>query len=56
MNGLERFAIEKIRVNVKMDFLGMNPTQAEVIAVLLILSGLILWFRQGRRSAPVLQQ
>lgn len=56
LNGLERFAIEKIRVNVKMDFLGMNPTQAEVIAVLLILSGLILWFRQGRRSAPVLQQ
>ncbi len=42
-NGLERFLIEKIRVNNKMSFLGFNPTQAEVISSLLLLSGIILW-------------
>ena len=43
LNGLERFFIEKIRVNNKMDFLGFNPTQAEVISVILMLIGIILW-------------
>jgi prolipoprotein diacylglyceryltransferase len=39
----ERFLIEKIRVNNRMDFLGMQPTQAEVISLGLILTGIILW-------------
>ena len=43
MNGVERFLIEKIRVNNKMDFLGMQPTQAEIISSILILSGIALW-------------
>lgn len=47
LNGLERFSIEKIRVNVKMDFLGMQPTQAELIASLLMIAGLVLFIRQG---------
>lgn len=42
-NGLERFFIEKIRVNVKMNFLGMQITQAELISFLLILAGIGLW-------------
>ncbi len=42
-NGLERFLIEKIRVNNRMSFLGFNPTQAEVISSLLLLSGIGLW-------------
>ncbi|MEI6948284.1 prolipoprotein diacylglyceryl transferase family protein [Paraflavisolibacter sp. H34] len=42
-NGLERFFIEKIRVNNEMDFLGFHPTQAEVIATGLVLLGLGLW-------------
>lgn len=43
LNGLERFLIEKIRVNNKLDFWGMQPTQAEVISLGLIFSGVILW-------------
>ncbi len=43
-NGLERFLIEKIRVNNVFEFLGMNVTQAEVISTLMFLSGLILFF------------
>lgn len=48
MNGVERFLIEKIRVNVKQDFLGMQLTQAEIISFGLILLGIvgILYFRR----------
>jgi phosphatidylglycerol:prolipoprotein diacylglycerol transferase len=44
VNGAERFLIEQIRVNKKMNFLGMQPTQAEVIAVGLMLAGLAGYF------------
>jgi Prolipoprotein diacylglyceryltransferase len=44
LNGLERFFIEKIRVNNKLDLFGLHPTQAEVISSLLIITGIILWF------------
>ena len=37
--GAERFLIEKIRVNNKYDFLPFQPTQAELISVILILAG-----------------
>lgn len=43
LNGLERFTIEQIRVNNRMNFLGMEPSQAEVIAVILMLIGIGLW-------------
>jgi phosphatidylglycerol:prolipoprotein diacylglycerol transferase len=39
LNGIERFSIEQIRVNNKFMFLGMNLTQAEIIASCLILLG-----------------
>lgn len=42
-NGIERFLIEKIRVNTTIDLFGFKPTQAEVISTLLFLSGLALW-------------
>jgi phosphatidylglycerol:prolipoprotein diacylglycerol transferase len=42
LNGLERFTIEKIRVNIQYHILGLNPSQAEVISFLLILSGLVM--------------
>jgi len=42
MNGTERFIIEKIRVNIKYDFLGMDVTQAEIISTSIFLSGVIL--------------
>jgi len=43
LNGLERFFIEKIRVNIKMDFMGLTVTQAEIISVGLVIVGIALW-------------
>lgn len=41
LNGVERFFIEKFRVNTKLDLpFGLQATQAEVIAVLFVLVGL----------------
>jgi len=53
LNGFERFWIEKIRVNEDYEILGMQSTQAEFIAVMLMLIGLagslIVW-RRGVKS------
>ena len=40
-NGLERFAIEQIRVNPPYNFLGIEATQAELIAITLTLGGVV---------------
>ncbi len=40
VNGLERFVVEKIRVNNQYHFLGIHPSQAEIISFCLILFGL----------------
>lgn len=52
LNGMERFLIEKIRVNVPMNFLGFHPTQAEIISSFLFLSGLALfiWLRKKAKA------
>ncbi len=50
VNGIERFLIEKIRVNTTIDFLGFQPTQAEVISTLLFLCGLGLWVYLHRKA------
>lgn len=42
-NGLERFFIEKIRVNIRLNIFGLHPTQAEVISTLLFLTGVAIW-------------
>lgn len=42
-NGVERFLVEKIRVNTTLNLFGFKPTQAEVISTLLFLTGLGLW-------------
>jgi phosphatidylglycerol---prolipoprotein diacylglyceryl transferase len=42
LNGIERFFIEKIRVNTKYDIFGFHPTQAEIISSLLVITGIIL--------------
>jgi len=56
MNGFERFWIEKIRVNPKNEFFGIQTTQAEFIAVLFMLIGIIgcivLWQR-NKKASPV---
>lgn len=46
-NGIERYLAESIRVNIKYPFMGIEVTQAEIIAVCLILTGIggILFFR-----------
>ena len=48
-NGVERFFIEKIRVNAEMDWLGMTFTQAELISTLTFLGGLALTVWVSRR-------
>ncbi|MEQ1678954.1 MAG: prolipoprotein diacylglyceryl transferase family protein, partial [Chitinophagaceae bacterium] len=50
LNGMERFFIEKIRVNTTMNFLGITVTQAEVISALLFLSGLFIWIMLSRKA------
>jgi prolipoprotein diacylglyceryltransferase len=50
LNGIERFAIEQVRVNSTYDILGFHPTQAELIAVGLILAGSLLWWRQSKTA------
>lgn len=52
MNGLERFFIEKIRVNYKYDWGFIQPTQAEIISTVLVITGLILLFALKRKKQP----
>ncbi|HVY73755.1 MAG TPA: prolipoprotein diacylglyceryl transferase family protein [Puia sp.] len=49
VNGIERFLIEKIRVNTRYSIFGFHPTQAEIISTLLILGGLLLYFLRKRQ-------
>jgi len=42
MNGIERFFIEKIRVNYLYNVMGMRLSQAEIIAFFLVLAGILL--------------
>jgi phosphatidylglycerol---prolipoprotein diacylglyceryl transferase len=50
LNGIERFSIEKIRVNTKYKGLPFQPTQAEIISLLLFLGGCALWVFLKRRK------
>jgi prolipoprotein diacylglyceryltransferase len=50
LNGLERFFIEKIRVNTRLNLFGFQPTQAEVISTLLFLTGLAIWIALYRKA------
>jgi phosphatidylglycerol---prolipoprotein diacylglyceryl transferase len=43
VNGIERYFVEKIRVNKVYDIFGLHPTQAQLIALLLALSGLVMF-------------
>jgi len=48
-NGIERYWIEKYRVNDKYDWLPLEWTQAEFIAVILMLIGLVMGFIQWNK-------
>ena len=50
MNGIERFLVEKIRVNSRYDIFGFQPTQAEIISTCLVITGVILYFILQRRG------
>ncbi|HEV3252505.1 MAG TPA: prolipoprotein diacylglyceryl transferase family protein [Puia sp.] len=50
LNGVERFFIEKIRVNNKYSIFGFHPTQAEIISLLLVLGGSVLWWVLTKRA------
>lgn len=52
VNGAERFLVESIRVNKLYNILGMHISQAQGIAILLILSGLITIFIAKRANSP----
>ena len=41
LNGVERFFIEKIRVNEKYDFLGFHWSQAQYISILFVVAGIL---------------
>ena len=55
LNGAQRFWIEKIRVNTKYEWMPFQPTQAEVIAVILFIIGVCgaiwLWRKKGKAAA-----
>jgi phosphatidylglycerol:prolipoprotein diacylglycerol transferase len=44
LNGIERFFIEKIRINTIHEIIGIRLTQAEIIAIVLILLGFLGFF------------
>ena len=48
LNGTERFIIELIRVNKLYPVLGFKLSQAEIIAVMLVVIGLILVLVAGK--------
>ena len=51
LNGVERFLIESIRVNNKFDLFGINATQAQVIAVCFVISGIgMYWYLTQRKK------
>ena len=50
VNGIERFLVEKIRVNTKYDFGWIHPTQAELISTGLVIAGLALYFYVNRKK------
>jgi phosphatidylglycerol:prolipoprotein diacylglycerol transferase len=50
LNGIERFFIEKIRVNVTYSIFGFHPTQAEIISSMLVIIGVILLIFLSKQS------
>jgi len=52
MNGLERFFVEKIRVNYKYDWGFIHPTQAEIISACLVLAGILILVYKRRKNIP----
>jgi phosphatidylglycerol---prolipoprotein diacylglyceryl transferase len=57
LNGIERFLIEKIRVNdLLIDTPSLKMTQAEIIAVMLFIIGIVGWFILSKRKTAEAEQ
>jgi len=54
INGIERFFIEKIRINNKYNIFGMQLTQAEIISTLLILIGIAVMIYFSKRHKNIM--
>jgi phosphatidylglycerol---prolipoprotein diacylglyceryl transferase len=54
LNGVERFLVEKIRVNTQYHFLGLHPTQAEIISLLLVIGGIVIIMMRRRGKEAVI--
>ncbi len=52
LNGVERFFVEKIRVNTKYHDLPFQPTQAELISIGLVILGIVLYFVSKNKAEP----
>ncbi len=50
LNGIERFFIEKIRVNTNYQIFGYEITQAEIISLALIIAGSIIVWRLSKKT------
>lgn len=50
VNGLERFFVEKIRVNTTYNIFGFHPTQAELISTGLVIAGIALYIYLTRKK------
>lgn len=50
LNGIERFFIEKIRVNTRYSIFGYHPTQAELISFALVIGGILLFVFLKKRG------
>jgi phosphatidylglycerol:prolipoprotein diacylglycerol transferase len=50
LNGVERFLIEKIRVNTTYSMFGFHPTQAELISTLLVIAGGYLLLKSKKKT------
>jgi phosphatidylglycerol:prolipoprotein diacylglycerol transferase len=55
-NGIERFFIEKIRVNFKYDWGFIHPTQAEIISTILFLIGLALFTFRRKKNTEIVSE
>ena len=50
LNGIERFLVEKIRVNTRYSIFGYHPTQAEIISTCMIIGGGFLYYYLKKRG------
>lgn len=56
LNGIERFLVEKMRVNYRYDLGFIHPSQAEIISTVLILLGIALMVFSNKKAEGIAQK